>query len=305
MNLANPAPKVEPAVADELSPSSASGSALAESAKQTEAPIVESVKCALLCCCRSRRIFESIKHSIKLPETLTSSSFSYSYHLYKTIAVEPAVAHEDNRKYAPDNVLNPQQTPIEKRMLSVKALRGEHGADFESYAGVLRGAPDKNCLKRYLPCLYDERDYVAFGEVKKYVLIKGTSIFVYMEDHDLSPLYAIPLDDENGEGGLYAIQEDPNNLDPMSVTISPRPADHKPKTGLVTVLLKYNNTNKQAYQFTFDTNNDRGLAKRFIDAIEKQQTAGKTNKGGGGPITASVLRADQMGKEAKKYQPEI
>lgn len=49
--------------------------------------------------------------------------------------------------------------------MSVKALRGGAGADFEGDAAVLRGAPKKNILKKALPLFFDERDFVAYGEV--------------------------------------------------------------------------------------------------------------------------------------------
>lgn len=50
--------------------------------------------------------------------------------------------------------------------MSVAALRGESGADFEGNAAVLRGAPKKNILKRALPLFFDERDFVSYGEVR-------------------------------------------------------------------------------------------------------------------------------------------
>jgi hypothetical protein len=76
-------------------------------------------------------------------------------------------------------------------------------------------------------------------------LIKGDSCFVYGEESDPSPIYAIPLDD------LYAIHEDPDNPDKGSITINPMPTNKPPKN-LVTVLLKYKENRKQAYQFMFN-----------------------------------------------------
>ena len=56
--------------------------------------------------------------------------------------------------------------------MSVAALRGESGSDFEGNAAVLRGAPKKNILKRVLPLCFDERDFVAYGEVRSRVLVR-------------------------------------------------------------------------------------------------------------------------------------
>lgn len=150
-------------------------------------------------------------------------------------------------------------------------------------------------------CIFDcrlpgsslDRDFIAYGEAKKFVLVKGTSCFIYGEEHDPSPLYAIPLED------VYAVLEDPDAPDPMSVTVNPRPSDHKPRDGMVTVLLKYRSDGSQAYQVTFDTSSDRTLAKRFIDILDH------VNAKKGGDVGASVVYAELVGQEAKKAQPDI
>lgn len=179
---------------------------------------------------------------------------------------------------------------LEARGLSVKALRGQNGADFESIVAVLRGAPQKTFLRRYLPLCFDERDFVSFGEVKRFVVIKGSCCFVFTEETDVKPLYAIPLDE------VRPIMEDRNKPDKASVTISPT-SSKGTSADLATVLLKYNN-GTHAYQFTFDTSSDRSLAKRFYDAVEHASNAEGT------AVTASVIRAKAVGDEAAKAQPE-
>lgn len=82
-----------------------------------------------------------------------------SVRVNKAEEVEPAVAG-----YKETVIVQP--SPQTKRdEMSVQALRGETGADFESKAAVLRGAPHKDFLKRWLPWIFDERDFVAYGEV--------------------------------------------------------------------------------------------------------------------------------------------
>jgi hypothetical protein len=181
-------------------------------------------------------------------------------------------------------------------LLSVASLRGESGAAFESYAAILRGAPEKNFLKVCLPCIYDERDFVTFGEVKKYCLIKGSTCFVFLQDTDLAPLYAIPLDE------VYPVQEDPHHPDPTSVTVSPVPNTNKPRKSVVTIMLKYRRDDSQAYQFTFDTEQDASLAKRFLDAVEMGNAASKKS---GGVATASIVRAKVVAKQAAQQQPNM
>merc|ERR1711933_586497 len=131
-------------------------------------------------------------------------------------------------------------------------------------AAVLHGASPKNCLQILLPCIYDERDFVSFGEVKKYIIIVDGTCMVYNESTDQQPLYAIDL------STVYPMIEDRLNPDPESATISPIPDGGKnlPPEGYVTVNLKYKTTQKQAYQITLDTTEDRSLEKRFVDAIE-------------------------------------
>jgi hypothetical protein len=150
--------------------------------------------------------------------------------------------------------------------LTVEMLRGEQGANLECYAAIFRGAPPKNILKVLLPCIYDERDFVSYNEVKKYMVIQSGTCFVYMEEKDPFPLYAIPLEK------FVAILEDPDRPDKGSATISPVPGTNRSRDGMVTVLLKYPYTGKQAYQFTFDTNAfDKSFPKLFIALVSRSQ----------------------------------
>jgi hypothetical protein len=109
------------------------------------------------------------------------------------------------------------------------------------------------------------------------VLIKSGCCFVFTEKTDLSPLYAIPLED------VTAVVEDPRHPDSESVAISPLYPSNKPKDSMVTVLMKYHD-GQQAYQFTFDTTKDRSIVKRFMDAL---QYCGKNR--GPHPITSVSL----------------
>lgn len=175
--------------------------------------------------------------------------------------------------------------------VSVKMLRGEQGADFECYAAIFRGAPAKNIFKVLFPCIYDERDFISYSEVKKYMIIKAATCFVYTEETDPSPLYAIPLED------FTAILEDPKEPDKGSVTVSPVPGTNQPREGLVTVLLKYRETGKQAYQFTFDTKTlDKSFPKRFVDLVLFGQQQRQKY------LTASVAKAETTGKHCAKNQ---
>lgn len=182
----------------------------------------------------------------------------------KAQRVEPAVPF----------VSPPPTTTVQRaEAMSVAALRNKSGEHFESYAAVIKGAAEKNFLKRVLPCIFDERDFVAYGEVQRFVLVKGNCCFVYGEEFDVRPLYAISLED------VRPYMEDRRFPDKQSITVSPTTGNIG-KGDLTTVLLKDSATGKQAFQFTFNTSADRSLAKRFYDAIE--QASAKTT-------TASVM----------------
>jgi hypothetical protein len=214
----------------------------------------------------------------------------------------PSIPYDDPANFSQTTVHTDGSVSTTKNsgnttLLSVSSLRGQAGATFESYAAVLRGAPEKNFLKVCIPCIYDGRDFVSFGEVKKYCLIKGATCFIFLENTDLAPLYAIPLDE------VYPVQEDPNHPDPASITVSPVPGTNKPRKAVVTIMLKYRRDDSQAYQFTFDTEQDASLAKRFIDAVEMGNAASK--KSGGGVATASIVRANVVAKQAAKHQPNM
>ena len=162
-----------------------------------------------------------------------------------------------------------QQTDSSPGDLPTKQVRGSTGSDFESYGAVIQGGVKKNLLQILLPCLYDERDFVAFGEVKYYVLVKDGLAYIYVSETDPKPLYAVEL------AAFYAVLEDPRNPDPRSVTISPVPNTNLPRESMKTVLLKSRTTGKQSYQFTFDTEHDATLAQVFVDLVNH---AGKKDK---------------------------
>lgn len=186
-------------------------------------------------------------------------------------AVEPAVT-SSHKKFAPVISRN------EAACLSVTALRSS-GSDFEGKAAVIQGRAEKNIMKRLLPIIYDEGDFVSYGEVLRYIFVKANCIFVYGDETDQQPLYLIQLDT------VKAIQENSKKPDKYSFTISPRINTNEAKENLVTILLKDVKTGKQVYQVAFDTTDDKSLAKRFLDVM-------RTNAKhyGGEVISASVVK---------------
>jgi hypothetical protein len=147
-------------------------------------------------------------------------------------------------------------------------------------------------LQICIPCYFDERDFVSMGEVTRYVFVKGNVIFVYGQETDPSPLYAIPLET------VEAFKEDPKNLDKNSVTISPRVNTNEARENLVTILLRDRTTRRHVYQFTFNVSDDKSVAKRFLDLVN---FVGKIS--GGQVVTASVMKARDVGEKAEKQQP--
>ena len=199
---------------------------------------------------------------------------SEAVHVSAAPAVDPALPYDDPMRYAPAVVANPQA--IQPDALSVVVLRGTSGADFESEVAICRGAPEKNILKRCLPCVFDERDFASYGELKKYCLVKGDCCFVYGEMSSPRPLYAIPLQD------FQAWIEDPTNPDKLSITVNPEPLTNQQPRDCVTILLKSRSNEKEApFQFTFKVHNDPTLPQRFMDVLQKASTSSDAKEGRG------------------------
>lgn len=156
-------------------------------------------------------------------------------------------------------------------------------------AAVIKGGVQRNFLRRALPVFFDERDFVSMGEVMRFILVKGNCLFVFGQETDPSPLYAVQLET------LRVLQEDPRKPDKESFTISPRIDSNEARKELVTILLKDKTTGKQRYQITFDTKEDKSLAKRFLDVLDTN-----ARHYGGEVVLASVLRAKQAGKAMAK-----
>lgn len=190
--------------------------------------------------------------------------------------VEPVANVEPATMYTTATTTTTNTTTISPGDLPAKHVRGNTGSDFESSAAVIQGAARKNVLQILLPCLYDERDFCAYGEVKYYVLVKDGLAYIYVAETDPKPLYAIELE------RYSAVLEDPRNPDKGSVTISPLPNTNLPKETFKTILLKARDTGKQAYQFTFDTEHDAQLANVFKDLVNnlpKKATNKKEQQG--------------------------
>ena len=128
---------------------------------------------------------------------------------------------------------------------------------------------EKNLLAKLLPCVFGERDFVSYGEVLRYVVVKGDNCFIFTEENDPSPLYAIALHDKTAK------REDPNNPEGTSLTISPT-FKNIAKDDLETVLLKYRGSGKVAYQFTFNKRDGCNLVDGFLGVVDSlSKSSGK------------------------------
>lgn len=199
-----------------------------------------------------------------------------------TIAAAPIVSGAvtgDYQKFAPKA---PESKPS---ALSVAELK-KQGTEFESEAGVIKGGVEKDILKRCLPLFFDERDFVSYGEVRRYIFVRGSFIFVYGQKSDPTPLYVIEISD------YKAKIENPKKPDKYSFTISPQAGTNTSESYFTTVLLKDKKSKKQAYQFTFDTRNDKSVIKRFMDVLSLN-----AKKFEGQVVSASVVDDKLEGKK--------
>jgi hypothetical protein len=131
-----------------------------------------------------------------------------------------------------------------------------------------------------LPYFFDERDFVSYGEVLRYIFVCGNCILVYSDPTAPFPLYAIQISTVRAE------QEDPQKLNKNSYTVSPRANTMEAKENLITIILKDKKTNKIAYQVTFDTTDDKSVGKRFLDLFNRN-----AKHYGDEVLTASVIES--------------
>ncbi len=157
--------------------------------------------------------------------------------------------------------------------LSVDGLRTAPGVNhFEGDVAILPRAPDKTMLQIVLPCLYDDRHFISFGEAKKYCFMKGTICYVYNDPTDPQPLYQISFSTPPTKSKYTVVVEDRWHPDPYSTTISPEPQTNLPRPEMKTVLLfketATTTTTQLLYQFTFDTSQDATMADRFLSILQ-------------------------------------
>lgn len=122
---------------------------------------------------------------------------------------------------------------------------------------------------------------MAYGEVLRYMFVKGNCILVFGEPSAPFPLYTIQF------ARVDAEQEDPRNPNNNSYTVSPRANTNEAAENLLTILLKDKKTRKIAYQVTFDTTDDKGVGKRFLDLFERN-----SKHYGDEILTASVVESN-------------
>lgn len=173
--------------------------------------------------------------------------------------VEPAELVDDPKKFAPmASIAEPYKTSLNS--LPLVRLR-ESGVDFEGPAAVSRGL-QMTFTRKVLPFLYDERDFISYGEALRYIAIKDQVCLVYTEETSPTPIFSVPL------ASLQAVKEDPNKPHKRSVTVSPMANSNITSDNLETILL-LDAHKKLAYQFTFDISPEgsKDLGDKFLTAV--------------------------------------
>lgn len=233
MNLAEPAGRVSPAIADDIN----------SAAKGTQNPDLDNY------------IVEPADNMNELDNHDVSMTRVVEY---------PAVARivdENVQSSHPGN---------ESMGLSVDRLKqGPTGIVFEGAAGVCKGMEMHGvrrvtlALSRFLPAIYDQRDFVSYGEILRYVVVKDNILFVYAEKTDPNYLYMIPLE------SLKAVKEDPNHPHERSVTISPGygTGNNRQDENIVNVLL-LEARNRLVYQIAFNISQDKDIADTFVGVVQ-------------------------------------
>lgn len=236
-----------------------------ESSRMTEpAPIVEAAKAS------------AAKPRV-MPEAEPAATSERVHDVEAAPKVKAAVAEPPTERgsFTVENIAAKKSTTLEQcQTIGVSALRGTQQVAFEAPAAVIIGPADRGVCEKIFPC-FAERTFVSYGEVKRYVMIVDSNIFVYMDSSDKSPpLYIISLDD------MDLMKEDSNNPNFYSHTISPEanaglPFANKSKESLETFLLLDSRGNI-AFQFAFDKNEANGdVVDKFIDTDVSSKGAKK------------------------------
>lgn len=131
---------------------------------------------------------------------------------------------------------------------------------FESTAAVTRGT-QRTLLQTLLPLIFDERDFVSYGEVLRYIVIQNQKCFIYPEKSSPTPLFTIPLQGRR----LFLQKENLKEPHPRSMTVSP--TGRKGMSHLVSVLLT-DQRNNLLFQFVFDTSVQASVADEFIEVVQ-------------------------------------
>ena len=156
----------------------------------------------------------------------------------------------------------------------LESLRASNKVLFESTAAVIPGQSqsERNIFQKTFSRLFNERSYVSFGEVKRYIVIVEGNCYVFADATDPSPLYTIQLNNN-----LQPVREDSKSPHFRSTTVSPEantgiPRANLSKGTLVTVLL-IDAKDKIAFQLTFDTLvSGEDVDDRFVSAFESSQS---------------------------------
>lgn len=117
------------------------------------------------------------------------------------------------------------------------------------------------CLP-YGKYLYDERDFVSYGELLRYIAVKDQTLFVYTEESAANPIYTIPIE------SLHPVKENSNKPHPRSLTISPMTNSNMQAQDLQTVLL-LDARDRLVLQCTFHCKNNPHTADDFIHSTQK------------------------------------
>ena len=231
------------------------------------------------------RVEEAVAAPCEVEEPATADPVRPTHSMRGIVTVEPPPTVEaatiDLMTTTTTTHTGPQVPPPSNAIspLSVEGLRMAPGVThFEGDVAILPRAPGKTRLQIVLPCLYDDRHFVAFGEAKKYCVVKDTICYVYNDPTDPEPLYQISFATTTTTTYYYtAVMEDRSHPDPTSTTISPEPQTNLPRPEMKTVLLFQatvgtTTTAKSStlllYQFTFDTSLDATVADRFLSILQ-------------------------------------
>lgn len=195
---------------------------------------------------------ESVRYAAEIPPEVEPATANPAIPV-KAPKAEPATNvddEEENNALDVDNDDN--QTHSSTSLHSLHASKLIKTSAYSGYVGVYAMSTKKKkypwILRQALLLVNDDRIFLSYGEVKRFLIVHGNTCYVYLEETSQKPLYIINLRNYKS-----MLENDNNHLNPNCAIVSP---DHHNTVTLNNVVLINVNGEDNDFQLVFENDND-------------------------------------------------